>query len=148
MPQTYTITDLANEFGITARTLRFYEDKGLIEPLREGTARVYRPRERARLKLILRGKRLGFSLAEIREFLGLYDLGDGQVTQMQAMLKRSRKRIAALESQRQEIDEVIGELNTACSQIETFLTENDQTAKPKRSAADKNQRDRRARAVG
>lgn len=148
MPETYTITDLANEFEITARTLRFYEDKGLIEPLREGTARIYRPRERARLKLILRGKRLGFSLAEIREFLGLYNLGDGQVTQMQAMLKRSRQRIAALESQRGEIDEVIGELSNACGQIEKFLAENDQAAKPKRSESAKGEGDRRARALG
>ena len=77
MSDTFTITDLAGEFKITPRTIRFYEDKHLLQPSRQGLSRVYSRRDRARLQLILRGKRLGFSLAEIKEMLDLYDLGDG-----------------------------------------------------------------------
>src|SRR5690349_16348535 len=78
----FTIGDLAREFGVTLRALRFYEDKGLLTPQREGLNRLYSRRDRARLKLILMGKRVGFSLVEIKEMLDLYDLKDGQVTQL------------------------------------------------------------------
>ena len=123
MPESFTITDLANEFAITPRTLRFYEDKGLLRPVRQGTVRIYDRRDRARLRLILRGKRLGFSLAEIQEMLDLYDLGDGQVTQKRTLLARSRQRIAALENQRQDIDDAINELADVCQAIERMLAD-------------------------
>ena len=121
MPDTFSITDLAQEFDVTPRTLRFYEDKGLLSPDRQGTARIYGRRDRARLKLILRGKRLGFSLAEIREMLAFYEIGDGQVTQARAILKRSRARIAALKRQRKDIEDTIRELNDVCRSIDAFL---------------------------
>ncbi len=121
MPDTFSITDLAQEFDVTPRTLRFYEDKGLLSPDRQGTARRYGRRERARLKLILRGKRLGFSLAEIREMLAFYEIGDGQVTQARVILKRSRARIAALKRQRKDIEDTIRELNDVCRSIDAFL---------------------------
>ena len=123
MPDSFTITDLATEFAITPRTLRFYEDKGLLRPMRQGTARIYDRRDRARLRLILRGKRLGFSLAEIQEMLDLYDLGDGQVTQMRTLLARSRHRIAALQDRRQDIDDAINELAEVCQAIERLLAD-------------------------
>lgn len=119
--ETYTITELSEEFGITPRTIRFYEDKDLIRPRRNGMNRVYSRRDRARLLLILRGKRLGFSLADIREMLDLYDIGDGQVEQLRTMLRKSRERIASLEAQRRDIDDAISELTTGCGQIEAVL---------------------------
>ena len=149
MPETYSISDLAAEFGVTSRTLRFYEDKGLIQPLREGTSRIYRQRDRARLRLILRGKRLGFSLAEIKEVLDLYNLGDGQVTQMRTLLARSRERIEALKSQRQDIDEAIAELAEGCAAIERFLKEKSMSDKAKGPASEHaDNTDSKARAVG
>jgi DNA-binding transcriptional MerR regulator len=121
MPDTFSITDLAQEFDITPRTLRFYEDKGLLAPDRHGTARIYSRRDRARLNLILRGKRLGFSLAEIHEMLAFYEVGDGQVTQARAILQRSRDRIAQLKQQRKDIEDTVRELTDACRDIESFL---------------------------
>lgn len=110
MAETYTITQLAEEFTITSRAIRFYEDQGLISPRREGMNRIYSYRDRARLKLILRGKRLGFSLAEIKEFLDLYDADHTQVEQLRALLKNARGRIRALESQLQDINVTLEEL--------------------------------------
>ena len=95
----WTVTSLANELGVTARTIRFYEDKGLIAPCRAGTTRVYTARDRARMMLILRGKRLGFSLREIGEFLDLYDVDATGAEQMRALLAAVRHRIADLEEQ-------------------------------------------------
>ncbi len=123
MPESFTITDLASEFAITPRTLRFYEDKGLLRPARQGNARIYGRRDRARLRLILRGKRLGFSLADIHEMLDLYDRGDGQVTQLRTLLARSRERLAALADQRRDVDEAIGELREICQAIERNLAD-------------------------
>ena len=120
-PSSFTITELAEEFAITPRAIRFYEDKGLLNPGRIGLNRVYTRRDRARLKLILRGKRLGFSLAQIKEMIELYDLGDGQVEQLRVTLKRARERLAALESQRHEIDQAITELQDGVVQIERQL---------------------------
>lgn len=149
MPETYSISDLAAEFGVTSRTLRFYEDKGLIQPLREGTSRIYRQRDRARLRLILRGKRLGFSLAEIKEVLDLYNVGDGQITQMRTLLARSRERIEALKSQRQDIDDAIAELAEGCAAIERFLKEKSMSDKAKGPASEQaDNTDSKARAVG
>jgi DNA-binding transcriptional MerR regulator len=109
----FTIGELAREFGITHRTLRFYEDKALITPLRQGQRRLYSRRDRARLKLILQGKRVGFSLKDIGEMLDLYDLRDGQVTQLRVSLERFDERIGALERQRADIDEALDDLRQA-----------------------------------
>ena len=107
---TYTIGELAREFDVTLRTLRFYEDKGLLNPQREGMTRYYSPRDRARLKLVLLGKKVGFSLSEIKEMLDLYDLKDGQVTQMRVALTKFDEQIEILITQRAEIEEAIEQL--------------------------------------
>ncbi len=107
----FSISDLASEFGVTPRALRFYEDEGLIAPERRGTARLYSARDHARLAWILRGKRVGFSLTDIRELLDLYDLGDGRRVQRTQTLDRCRTKIAALERQKVDIDAAIAELN-------------------------------------
>lgn len=106
----FSIGDLAEEHAISPRTIRFYEDQGLIAPSRIGGARIYTARDRARLKLILRGKRLGFSLADIKELLDLYDADRTQVTQLQATLKKGRQRIADLEQQLRDITVTLEEL--------------------------------------
>ena len=106
----YAIGELCEAFGITARALRFYEDEGLIAPERRGTARFYSDRDRARLSWILRGKRVGFSLNEIREMLDLYDLGDQRRTQRQVTIERCQQRIDALKHQKNDIDATIAEL--------------------------------------
>ncbi|MCJ7420639.1 MerR family transcriptional regulator [Sphingomicrobium astaxanthinifaciens] len=106
----YSIGQMCEEFGVTARALRFYEDERLISPKRVGTQRLYSERDRARVAWILRGKRVGFSLAEIGELLDLYDLGDQRRTQRQVTLDRCRERIDALTRQKADIDETIEEL--------------------------------------
>jgi DNA-binding transcriptional MerR regulator len=121
--RTYTISELAREFQVTARALRFYEDKGLISPRRDGLNRVYGARDRARLQLILRGKRVGFPLSEIREMLDLYDLADGQRAQMSAALKKFRRRLAALETQREDLEHAIQEVAAGIAHLESRLAE-------------------------
>lgn len=123
MEETYTIQRLAKEFGITSRTLRFYEAKGLLHPTRSGMNRVFSHRDRGRLKLILRGKRLGFSLAEIKEMIDLYNLGDGQVEQLRVTLEKVRRRIEELEVQRHDVDAALVELREGYSQIEKMLAQ-------------------------
>jgi DNA-binding transcriptional MerR regulator len=107
----FTITDLSAEFGVTPRALRFYEDEGLINPERRGQARIYSHRDRARLAWILRGKRVGFSLADIREMIDLYDIGDGRQVQRAVTIAKCRDRIAALQQQKNDIDAAIAELD-------------------------------------
>lgn len=106
----FSISDLSAEFGVTARALRFYEDEGLIAPERRGTQRVYSHRDRARLAWILRGKRVGFSLTDIRELIDLYDIGDGRRTQRQRTIDRCHTKIDALMAQKHDIDAAIAEL--------------------------------------
>ena len=119
----YSIRQLCREFDVTPRALRFYEDKGLLAPERRGVTRVYAVRDRARLQLILRGKRVGFSLAEIAEMLALYDREDGGATQMAASLGRFRDRVAELRRQRDDLDKAIAELESGCAWIEQKLAE-------------------------
>ena len=107
----FSIGELCDEFADTARALRFYEDEQLIAPERRGTQRLYSERDRARLAWILRGKRVGFSLAEIKELLDLYDLGDGRQTQRLKTIELCKNRIETMERQKVDIDVTIEELN-------------------------------------
>lgn len=112
------IQDMATELGVTHRTIRFYEDKGLIDPKRIGTMRVYTRRDFARMQLILRGKRLGFSLREIAQFLDLYDADPEHVEQMRALISRVGERITELEHQQVAIDLTLAELRLIVEQAE------------------------------
>ncbi|MBP2314855.1 DNA-binding transcriptional MerR regulator [Azospirillum soli] len=128
--RSYAIGELADEFGLTHRTIRHYEDEGLLAPAREGTARVYSHRDRARLALICRGKRLGFSLAEIKDFLTLYDADDAQLEQMRFMQRLARRRITDLERQLQDVQQTLAELRTIDSQISDHFRRNGITETP------------------
>jgi DNA-binding transcriptional MerR regulator len=119
-----SISHLCAEFGVTPRALRFYEDEGLIAPERRGMQRLYTQRDRARLAWILRGKRVGFSLGEIREMIDLYDLGDGRRVQREVTAQRCRDRVAALEAQKRDIDAAIAELNDFVRQLGTDIPSN------------------------
>jgi len=110
MDKIYSVTELARALEVTPRTIRFYEDQGLILPQRAGNTRVYTHRERARMILILRGKQLGFSLKEIKEFLDLYVVDVTQVGQMQLLLSKVRQRVGLLEEQKRALDETLVEL--------------------------------------
>jgi DNA-binding transcriptional MerR regulator len=117
----YTVTELANELGMTPRAVRFYEDKGLITPQRAGTTRVYSARDRARMILILRGKRLGFSLSAIKEYLDLYETDVTQHAQLRGLLAGVTKRRQQLLAQRQAIDDALSELADITAQAESAL---------------------------
>ena len=118
------IQEVAKELGLTMRALRFYEDKGLITPQRVGTTRIYGKREVARLRLVQRGRRLGFTVREIQEFLDLYDVDPEHVEQMRRFVLRVRERLAELEQRRAAIEETISEL----SKLERETLENLQKA--------------------
>jgi DNA-binding transcriptional MerR regulator len=121
--RTFTIRQLCLEFKCTPRALRFYEDKGLLSPARDGMNRVYSYKDRARLQLILRGKRVGLALAEIGEILDLYEVDDGGAQQAAKSLRKFRERIVALENQKLDIDNAIRELRTGCEAMEKRLAE-------------------------
>lgn len=119
----FTIGDLAREFDVSLRTLRFYEDKNLLNPRRNGVTRIYSRRDRARLKLVLMGKSVGFSLTEIKEMLDLYDLKDGQSVQLKVSLKRFNEQIDLLQKQKKDVEQAIDELSRTVSIVEGMLAE-------------------------
>jgi DNA-binding transcriptional MerR regulator len=119
--RTFTIRQLCLEFKCTPRALRFYEDKGLLSPARDGMNRVYSYKDRARLQLILRGKRVGLALAEIGEILDLYEVDDGGAQQAAKSVRKFRERIVALESQKLDIDNAIHELKAGIEALEKRL---------------------------
>src|SRR6478672_4588341 len=121
--RTYSITDLCREFNVTPRTLRFYEQKGLLSPARRGWTRLFSYRDRARLQLILRGKRVGFALEEIKEMLDLYNLKDGQLTQLRVASTKLKDRLVGLKKQRHEIEEAIADLERTCDIVDGMLKE-------------------------
>ncbi|MBT9292025.1 MerR family transcriptional regulator [Prosthecodimorpha staleyi] len=123
----FTIGDLAREFDVTLRTLRFYEDKGLLNPRREGLNRIYNRRDRARLKLVLMGKRVGFSLTEIKEVLDLYDLKDNQLTQLRVALKKFNEQIGVLEAQKRDCELALDELKTTVGQVADMIKMREKT---------------------
>ncbi len=120
----YSISELAQEFEITTRTIRFYEDKGLLSPAREGQHRIYSPRDRTSLKLILRGKRLGFSLDESRELIELYDPDHNNRRQLETLLNKISERRALLEQQLKDIAAMQKELDEVESRCHKSLTAN------------------------
>lgn len=121
MSATFTISELAREFDVTTRTIRFYEDQGLLSPRREGTARIFSPRDRVRLKLALRGKRLGFSLAEIRELFELYDVARDEHRQLEEFLSKLERRRARLEQQREDIEVMLSEIDFFANQCRRLI---------------------------
>jgi len=112
MSDVFSIGDLSREFGVTTRTIRFYEDQGLLTPTRDGQNRIYRARDRVRLKLILRGKRLGFSLKEINKLIELYDAPEGEAGQLRSFIEKIRARRGELLSQKDDIEHVLDELDS------------------------------------
>lgn len=119
-PGVYGIGDLCREFEVTPRTLRFYEDKGLLAPARDGQRRLYSARDRARIRLILQGRRFGFALDEMRELLDLYDIGDRGRTQAHRIIDHAEQRLAEMEAQRAELDTAIGELRSLIAERRIF----------------------------
>ena len=117
----YSISDLAQEFNLTTRAIRFYEDEGLLQPGRSGRRRVYSARDRVRLKLSLRGKRLGFSLSDVRAIIEMYDLDAGETGQLRYFLNQIQERREALKQQRSDIDLTLRELDEIESQCQGRL---------------------------
>ena len=125
MPATYSISDLATEFAVTTRTIRHYEEQGLLNPKRDGTVRIFSNRDRVRLKLALRSKRLGFSLNDIRELFELYDLAKDEKRQLTEFLARLEKRRAILDQQREDIAVMLNEINFFSAQCQRLLVRDD-----------------------
>jgi DNA-binding transcriptional MerR regulator len=123
MATTYTIGELAQEFGVTTRTIRHYEEQGLVTPARQGLSRVFSARDRVRLKLALRGKRLGFSLNEIKELFDLYDLSKDERHQLEVFLEKLEKRKALLEQQQEDIEVMLSEVDFFAAQCRKLLAQ-------------------------
>ena len=131
----YTIGDLSREFGVSLRTLRFYEDRNLLKPKRQGLNRIYSRRDRARLKLILMGKKVGFSLTEIKDMLDLYELKDGQVTQLRVALQKFGRQIEVLATQKRDIEQALDELTRTMQVVSGMLRDREgETAEPAQAA--------------
>ena len=131
MSKTYNISELAREFGVTTRTLRHYEDQGLVTPMREGINRIYSHRDLVRLKLALRGKRLGFSLSELRELFQLYDLANDERRQLEEFAVKLERRRAQLEQQREDVEVMLNEINFFSTQCQRLLNDGDATKTPR-----------------
>lgn len=119
----FRIGEMAKKFGVTLRTLRFYEDKGLINPKRDGATRLYTRRDRARLKLILLGRKVGFSLRDVKQMMDLYDPTGSNAKQLRLTLEKSEKQLARLEKQRALLDDAIGELSASMNVVRQMLAE-------------------------
>ena len=136
MPRTYSIADLAREFGVTTRAIRFYEDQGMLSPLRDGRRRIYRSRDRTRLKLILRGKGLGFPLAEVGKIIDLYDAPRGEDAQLHRLLARIAERRSELYAKREDIEASLRDLGAVADDCRNRLKEleNKRAKNPRRTA--------------
>ena len=128
----YSITALAEEFGVTSRTIRFYEDKGLVSPAREGLTRVYSRGDRARLKLILRGRRLGFSLQDMKKMIELYDPSQESMEQLKFTLQKCEDQLQKLKAQRTDINEAIVELEQGIADLKEYAEKGPQEMKPQK----------------
>jgi DNA-binding transcriptional MerR regulator len=135
-PATFTISDLAREFALTTRAIRFYEDEGLIAPQRRGTSRIYGERERVRIKLILRGKRLGLALAEIRELFDLYEVAHNERAQLAKFLDMLADRWARLAQQKEDIEAVLAEIDGLALACRGRLAQAADDARARSSAAE------------
>jgi len=135
MAERFTISELSREFDVTTRTIRFYEGEGLLAPQRRGQARIYSARDRVRLRLILRGKRLGFSLSEIKEIIELYDREPGEAGQLRHFLAKIAERRRQLEQQREDIAVTLEELATVEARCRGRLAElaSEATAQPRKA---------------
>ncbi len=122
-PETFTIGQLCAEFDVTPRTLRFYEYKELLSPIRDGQRRIFTCRDRARLKLILRGRRFGFSLDEMKDLLDLYDVDRSQVTQLSAILEAARRHHAELVAKRDALSEAVADMEAQMREGQAMLDE-------------------------
>lgn len=129
---TWSIAEVAAEFGVTHRTVRFYEDQGLVTPERRGTQRIFHPRDRVRLALVLRGKRLGFDLSEIRRIVDMYDQEPGEAGQLRYLLGQIAERRADLEQRRRDIELTLSELDDVERRCEAALGDLRTTARPGR----------------
>lgn len=119
----YRIGQIAKQFGITLRTLRFYEDKGLISPKRVGTTRLYSHRDKARLQLILLGRKIGFSLRDVKQMMDLYDPKGSNIRQLKVTLEKSERQLVRLQKQRDSIEEAIGELTAGIDVVRNRLNQ-------------------------
>ena len=126
--KTYTISELAREFDITTRAIRFYEEKGLVTPLREGQKRLYTPADRVRIKLILRGKRIGMTLQESVEVIDMYQPGRSNTEQLHSLISKVQDRRARLLQQRQDIDDMLSSLQEVQTLCESTLDDNRPTS--------------------
>jgi len=124
---TYTISELAKEFGVTTRTMRFYEEKGLISPRREGQKRLYSSADRVRIKLILRGKRIGMSLNECVEVIDMYDPEHNNADQLHSLIDKVKSRSELLAAQKRDIDDMLAGLKEVQSLCESALNDIDNT---------------------